>query len=152
MAQHPTIQRGSRGQAVTLAQQNLLNRGYSVGPAGVDGIFGNHTYAAVVNYQTDRSATGFWRLTFPLDVDGIVGPQTWFRLDPDTIKRGDKGTGVRLAQAILKDTAVPQWDPGPVDGDFGPQTEMAVKAFQTDVGLTPVDGIVGPKTWTALWS
>src|SRR5260370_16510537 len=121
MSKHTTIRGGSKGKAVTLAQQNLLNRGYSVGPAGVDGIFGNHTYAAVVNYQTDRSATGFWKLTFPLDVDGIVGPQTWARLDPDTIKRGDKGTGVRLAQAILKDTAVPHSYPAPVDGDFAPQ-------------------------------
>jgi len=149
---HPTIQRGSKGQAVKDAQQALLDRGYSVGPAGVDGIFGMHTFAAVVRYQEHRSAGEFWALTYPLAIDGIVGPQTWGRLAPDTVKRGDKGTGVRLAQAILKNSAVPTWDPGPVDGDFGPQTELAVKTFQQDVGLTPHDGIVGPKTWTALWS
>jgi peptidoglycan hydrolase-like protein with peptidoglycan-binding domain len=62
------------------------------------------------------------------------------------------GTGVRLAQSILKDSGNPNWDPGAVDGDFGPQTELAVKKFQTDLVITPADGIVGEKTWTALWS
>ena len=36
-----------------------------------------------------------------------------------------------------------------VDGDFGPQTEGAVRAYQQRHGLV-VDGIVGPQTWQAL--
>lgn len=36
-----------------------------------------------------------------------------------------------------------------VDGDFGPRTEEAVKAFQGDHGLAG-DGIAGPQTWEAL--
>jgi len=47
MANTQLFSEALKAKAVTLAQQNLLNRGYSVGPAGVDGIFGNHTYAAV---------------------------------------------------------------------------------------------------------
>lgn len=38
-----------------------------------------------------------------------------------------------------------------VDGDFGPVTEGAVMAFQEANGLE-VDGIVGPKTWAALFT
>jgi peptidoglycan hydrolase-like protein with peptidoglycan-binding domain len=36
-----------------------------------------------------------------------------------------------------------------VDGVYGPQTEVAVRGFQTSSGLV-ADGIVGPLTWAAL--
>ena len=148
---HPTIQQGSKGQAVEDAQQALIARGYPVGSAGSDGIFGIYTYRAVLNYQFDRSAGQFWAFPYPLSVDGIVGLQTWGRLAPDTIRNGSKGTGVRLAQNILKNSGNPSWDPGPVDGIFGPQTELAVTNYQKDLEVT-ADGIVGPSTWRALWS
>jgi len=35
-----------------------------------------------------------------------------------------------------------------VDGDFGPKTEAAVKAYQEDRAIH-VDGIVGDQTWWA---
>ena len=38
-----------------------------------------------------------------------------------------------------------------VDGIFGKGTKQAVANFQTKKGLT-ADGIVGPKTWAALWA
>ena len=39
----------------------------------------------------------------------------------------------REAQQLLIDLG---YDPGPVDGDYGPRTADAVKAFQRDVGIT----------------
>ena len=37
-------------------------------------------------------------------------------------------------------------DPGPIDGDFGPRTESAVRAYQSQQNIT-VDGVVGNQTW-----
>jgi peptidoglycan hydrolase-like protein with peptidoglycan-binding domain len=37
-----------------------------------------------------------------------------------------------------------------VDGSFGPKTHQVVVAFQMGKHLQP-DGVVGPKTWAALW-
>jgi Putative peptidoglycan binding domain/N-acetylmuramoyl-L-alanine amidase len=41
--------------------------------------------------------------------------------------------------------------PLPVDGDFGPKTRDAVVAFQRKRNLSPVSGVVGPRTWYALF-
>ena len=51
-------------------------------------------------------------------------------------------------QKGLKKYSTPATDPGAVDGDFGPKTEAAVKAYQQDRGAQ-VDGIVGDQTWWA---
>lgn len=51
-------------------------------------------------------------------------------------------TGVSRAQEALKRAG---FDPGPIDGDKGPQTTSAIKSFQKANGLTP-DGIIGPRT------
>jgi peptidoglycan hydrolase-like protein with peptidoglycan-binding domain len=56
------------------------------------------------------------------------------------VKRGDRGSAVRLIQQRLHIT---------VDGVFGPMTERAVKRFQRRHNLVP-DGIVGPLTRSAL--
>ena len=39
---------------------------------------------------------------------------------------------------------------GPIDGDFDGETEVAVRRFQREHQLEP-DGIVGPRTWRALF-
>lgn len=146
---HSTIKKGSTGADVRFAQQALVDRGYSLGPAGVDGFFGVYTDLAVRNYQRDRSSGESWAFTYPLAIDGIVGPRTWFRLDPPTVRRGSSGDAVRLLQAILTWFG---YDPQGIDGIFGAHTEEAVRRYQHDNPGLVVDGIVGPKTWRSLWS
>lgn len=138
----PTIKQGSKGAAVKKAQKALNDRGYTAGAA--DGIYGSQTKNAVKAYQTDRKEDEF----LPLGVDGIVGPKTWARLAPATIKKGATGDAVKLLQQHLN-WYVSAID---VDGDFGAATEQAVKDFQEYWGSLTVDGIVGSLTWTALWS
>lgn len=65
-----------------------------------------------------------------------------------TLRRGDKGEDVKELQKELISLgyALPKYG---ADGDFGKETESAVKAFQTDNGLK-ADGVVGEKTYAAL--
>lgn len=153
----PTIQLGSTGEAVKKAQKALIWRFY-LNAGDDDGKFGPWTQNAVRRYQDDRAAGSYWAFSFPLKTDGIVGPKTWARLAPPEIKRGAKGDSVKLLQEILRTFGNNSpYNPGAADSDFGPKTETAVKAYQsdfTDFDGNPlkVDGIVGPKTWAALWS
>jgi len=57
-----------------------------------------------------------------------------------------EAASVRALQRTLRSLG---WQPGPVDGLFGPRTEAAVLRFQTQTGVA-VDGIVGPQTSKAL--
>lgn len=62
-----------------------------------------------------------------------------------TLRRGDCGEAVKELQLSLSTAGFPL----SYDGQFGPETENAVKAYQTSHGLC-ADGICGPKTWAAL--
>jgi len=62
------------------------------------------------------------------------------------LKRGSSGPAVLALQQRLKDLG---FDPNGVDGNFGPGTEAAVRAFQQAKSLG-VDGKVGPNTSAAL--
>lgn len=133
----------------------------------VDGVFDQDTLNAVRKFQE----------VFQMAPDGIVGKGTWYRIAylytavtqlaelnsegvrledvtgifPRYLQRGDKGDYVRVLQYYL--AAITIFFTGqaivPIDGDFGPLTEQAVRIFQEDYGL-PVDGIVGPQTWEKL--
>lgn len=70
----PTIRKGDSGPYVTLAQTQLIQKGYSCGDKGADGIFGNDTLKAVKAFQQDQG----------LKADGIVGQNTWAALDSST--------------------------------------------------------------------
>jgi peptidoglycan hydrolase-like protein with peptidoglycan-binding domain len=64
IATDPTLRQGDSGAAVSELQQLLNAKAIKI---TVDGIFGNATRAAVVQFQQQNG----------LVVDGIVGPQTW---------------------------------------------------------------------------
>lgn len=59
-----------RGDDVRLLQTTLINKGYSCGSCGADGIFGTDTDIAVRKYQADSKLT----------VDGIAGRNTITKL------------------------------------------------------------------------
>jgi hypothetical protein len=60
---------------------------------------------------------------------------------PPMLRVGNEGSSVVTVQTCLRAR--------PIDGDFGPITEKAVKRFQQRQMLD-VDGIVGDQTWAAL--
>lgn len=64
----PTIKHGASGNITKLLQEQLAKLGYDTN--GVDGIFGNGTRNAVVQFQATNG----------LLADGIVGPKTWSKL------------------------------------------------------------------------
>ncbi|MBR6602939.1 MAG: peptidoglycan-binding protein, partial [Clostridia bacterium] len=130
----------------------------------------------IFNTATEEAVKSFQRI-FNLTPDGIVGKATWYKIksifnavkglaelqsegltieDIDRIYQtelalGDEGTQVRALQYYLAvigyfDDEIPQVR---LTGIFDAATENAVRAFQSQKGLT-TDGIVGRNTWNAI--
>ncbi|MGK7891480.1 MAG: peptidoglycan-binding protein [Leptolyngbyaceae cyanobacterium] len=143
-----TLEVGDQGPSVTTLQNQLTQLDYYDGP--VTGYFGSLTEAALIRFQ---SAQG-------LVADGIVGSATQAAIDRrlgrtasaapnpnDGIwESGETGATVTTIQRQLQ--LLGYYD-APIDGDFGSNTEAAVRAFQRSRSLT-VDGKVGPQTLSAL--
>ncbi len=126
-----TVRRGSDGFRVVAIQHLLRHRAHSV---TVDGAFGPATERAVIAFQgTQRLAA-----------DGVVGPKTWTSLAVE-LRRGASGEAVRGAQKSLTARGYPTT----ADGAFGPATDASARRFQTARKLE-ADGIIGPRTWSAL--
>jgi peptidoglycan L-alanyl-D-glutamate endopeptidase CwlK len=66
--------------------------------------------------------------------------------DMDTLRPGSTGDDVKRLQERLSKLGFP---PGKIDGDFGPGTEAALRAFQQS-RMMLADGIAGPRTLTKL--
>lgn len=78
----PLIRRGSRGNYVCIAQDDLNTLGYRTG--GLDGVFGEQTYNAVKRYQSSRG----------LSADGIIGCNTWKSLQENVVGTGSTSTTI----------------------------------------------------------
>jgi peptidoglycan hydrolase-like protein with peptidoglycan-binding domain len=137
----PTISFGSTGDTVRRLER-ALRRTPDL-DIKVDGVFGGQVESAVKDFQ----------LGIGLTADGVVGPNTWAAL-PDgapmpRLERGSKGDVVKALQTLLTNGAPGQWNVTPqgIDGDFGPKTAAAVKAFQIWSGVA-ADGVVGDQTWS----
>lgn len=164
---------GSTGLDVQTIQTYLtrIRRNYPAIPAISDatGTFGESTRAAVAKFQS----------IFNLAADGIVGKATWYKLSniyasvarlaeldsegstlgigtvpPNVVLRqGSRGQDVVTLQYLLN--VISRFYssvPAPVqDGIFGSGTRQSVIAFQQIMGLD-ADGIVGPRTWEALYN
>jgi N-acetylmuramoyl-L-alanine amidase len=112
-----------------------------------DAVFDAEVEHAVRTFQQERG----------LIADGVVGPSTWRRLEGARWALGDRvlrygarhmqhGDDVTALQRRLHDLG---FDPGRIDGIFGPDTDHALKELQRNLGI-PADGLCGPVTFRAL--
>ena len=92
-----------------------------------------------------------------LITDGIVGPATYRALRDATFRLGDRPIAFLMAQPVTGDDVFALqerllelgYDAGRANGEFGQQTEQALRSFQRDYGLI-IDGVCGPDTVRAL--
>ena len=127
------LRQGSSGTAVRVLQRAL-------GGLAVDGAYGPRTAAAVSAFQKAHR----------LPVTGVTDARVWQALEArdypllayrsTVLKKGSAGGAVVVLQKALGITA---------DGQFGPQTEAAVKALQGRAKIART-GVVASVTWQAL--
>ena len=136
---------GDDGAAVRDIQDRLSALGFDSAP-DPRAEFGDHTRGAVQAFQKSKG----------LDVDGIVGPDTWRSLYEAGYRLGDRILFYRRPMIRGEDVSELQsrlnglgFDSGKVDGIFGPDSERAVIEFQHNRGLAE-DGKAGPATVTEI--
>lgn len=109
-------------------------------------MFGLATEAALAAFQQVRG----------LQIDGVADEVTWAALQEASWQLGDRHLYLRTPNLRGDDVAELQrllgplgFDPGRVDGIFGPLARRAVGEFQENAGLEP-DGVCGYRTLEAL--
>src|SRR5262245_25605847 len=133
----PLFSRGSQGEAVTTVQFLLRHHGADI---VVDGDYGAQTESAVRAFNMSHGLSGTVHR-------GHLTVHTWEQLIVP-VQRNSQGDPGSAGQSQLSSRGVEVI----VDGDFGPQTEDAVKRFQRQVWLTTGagTGVVDAATWSAL--
>lgn len=139
-----TLREGDKNDSVRKLQEKLKKLGYYSG--SVDGSYGSGTVAAVTAFQKANK----------LRTDGVAGPATQRALygtntsiSYSTIRPGDEGSSVTNLQYTLYELG---YYDDKVDGIYGATTSDAVRAFQIQNDVSPVDGIAGNKTLQKLYS
>ncbi len=131
----------------------------------VDGVFDTKTREALLEFQKRRGLTQTgtadretWALLYEeyteiLRDTSLPGPIIPFPSYPDhyTVKRGERSFLVAIIQYLLNEigTTFNTFSPITIDGEYGRETEDAVKLFQKTHGLAET-GEVGRVTWDAL--
>src|SRR3954447_4591033 len=133
---------GDHGPAVADVQISLRILGLLTDDAAAVAD-GDGLETAVVDDATSRAARHFQQVR-GLSVDGRVGDETYRALSEARWSLGDRvlrydpvrpirGDDVTSLQERLHELG---YDAGPVDGVFGAETEVGLRAFQRDYGLT----------------
>lgn len=135
---------GDQGPAVRDIQDRLAGLGFD--STDQRSSFGEDTQRAVADFQRAKG----------LDVDGVVGPDTWRSLYEAGYRLGDRLLFLRRPMIRGEDVAELQsrlnalgFEAGKADGIYGPDTERAVIDFQHNRHLAE-DGRVGPEVVTEL--
>lgn len=118
--------------ATAHAQETLDALGYHAGT--VDGVYGSHTTEAVKAFQADHG----------LDESGVLDATT-----ANALATAAEGTPALMVDSLQTELVELYYYEGRVDGDFGPDTVTAVKAFQEAEGLD-TSGSLDPETAEAL--
>lgn len=142
---HTGIVVGVATGSVTTIEGNssdmVAKRLYSVSDSKIAG-YGRPNWAVVADGQdTDTDEQQ--------DIEESEKHERCYTLIFPYIQRGSTGETVTAAQIALMGRGY-GIGPDGADGDYGGNTESAVKRFQTSVGLT-ADGIVGPNTGAMLF-
>ena len=126
----------------------MSHTGLSMGD-GSGGVIHCSTFVKRGNAYTDNSPWTHWgipRGLYTTDELRKAGLNVDESKNIPTLRRGSQGDEVADLQMLLNAKYGYKLD---IDGDFGKETEAAVKDYQKNHGLT-ADGVVGAKTWKAL--
>lgn len=146
MAGYTLIVYGS--QSTVLRNDNPDGLYWGADWTGVPHLAGHNAMTQFVSFKTYDVSVAVESLPFWDTKPGAVtGWQEKMMKSLPTLANGAKGTDVKTVQALC----CARGHITALDGNFGPQTELAVRAVQTAAGIR-VDGIVGPQTWPALMS
>ena len=113
----------------------------------VSGEFDAEVESAVRQFQRGRGIT----------IDGIVGPETFRRLEEARWRLGDRVLSYQPGHPFVGEDVLQLqrqlnrmgFDSGKEDSHFGPLTDRGLREFQRNTG-TAVDGVAGPETLRAL--